>query len=313
MSCLSCHTSVPYALSRAALRHVANDEKPTTHEARILEQVRGRVAHWDELDTPRFRLSYDFDERKKIESWGTEAVLNALVLASDDRRRGRDAPGDATSQALRHLWATQAKEGDEAGSWDWLDFGLRPWEASEARYYGASLAAIAVGTTPGYLAKDLDPDARAGIERLRGYLGSHLEGQNPHNRLFALWASTAIDGPLTSSQCREIVRATLQRQQADGGWSLSSLVDCRRQDGTPQEAAPDGYATGLSLHVLQVAGMKRDEPVVARGLAWLRDHQQPSGNWIGVSLNKRRDPKAHVGKFMSDAATAFAILALEDR
>ncbi len=85
-----------------------------------------------------------------------------------------------------------------------------------------------------------------------------------------------------------------------------------RQDGTPQETASDGYATGLALHVLQLAGVHRDQPAVARGLAWLRANQQPSGNWIGVSLNKRRDPKTHVGKFMSDAATAFAVLALED-
>jgi hypothetical protein len=30
-------------------------------------------------------------------------------------------------------------------------------------------------------------------------------------------------------------------------------------------------------------------------------------------LNKERDPASDAGKFMSDAATAFAVMALEDR
>lgn len=312
VSCLSCHTSMSYALGRPALRQVAKDNRPTPHETRLLEQVRRRVAHWGEIDTPRFRLSYDFDDRKKVESWGTEAILNALVLATDDRRRGLAAPSDDTRQALRHLWSTQLRDGKEAGSWDWLDFGLRPWEAGEARYYGTALAAIAVGTAPGYLKAEKDAEARAGLERLRRYLASHLEGQNLHNKLFALWASTSIGDVIAPKPRQEIIDQVLSRQQDNGGWGLPSLVDCKRQDGTPQEKAPDGYATGLALHVVQLAGVNRENPAVARGLDWLRANQQPNGNWVGVSLNKRRDPKTHVGKFMSDAATAFAILALED-
>jgi squalene-hopene/tetraprenyl-beta-curcumene cyclase len=336
VSCLSCHTSVSYALGRPALRHVAGEARPTAHESRLLEQVRRRVAHWSDLDTPRFRLSYDHDERKKAESWGTEAILNALVLAWDDRRQGVAGASDTTRQALGHLWSTQLKDGKDAGSWDWLDFGARPWEATESRYYGTTLAAIAVGAAPGYLKTEQDADSRAGLERLRGYLSSHLEKQNLHNRMFALWASTSIDGLIAATQRQQIIDQVLAKQQESGGWSLSSLVDSRsgqlmslillsshgwslsalvdgrRQDGTPQETAPDGYATGLALHVLQLAGVEREKPAVARGLAWLRANQQPSGYWVGVSLNKRRDPKTHVGKFMSDAATAFAILALED-
>ncbi len=36
----------------------------------------------------------------------------------------------------------------------------------------------------------------------------------------------------------------------------------------------------------------------------------PAGAWRGVSVNKKRDPASHSGKFMSDAATAYAVLAL---
>ena len=67
---------------------------------------------------------------------------------------------------------------------------------------------------------------------------------------------------------------------------------------------------GLVLHVLQTAGVGRDRPAVAKGLAWLRANQAPTGEWRCASVNKKRDPATHVGKFMSDAATAYAALAL---
>ena len=82
-------------------------------------------------------------------------------------------------------------------------------------------------------------------------------------------------------------------------------------DGAPEETASDGYATGLVLHVLQVAGLPKDEPRVSQGLAWLKKNQQPSGAWPASSLNKKRDPETHIGKFMADAATGYAVLALE--
>ena len=48
-----------------------------------------------------------------------------------------------------------------------------------------------------------------------------------------------------------------------------------------------------------------------KALDWLVQHQdRESGRWITSSLNKRRDPTTVVGKFMSDAATSYAVLAL---
>src|SRR5207245_2296242 len=117
---------------------------------KLLAQTTDRVNAWAKLDTPGYRLFYDFNERKKKESWGTEAVLNALVLSFDDRYQGHTSPAATTRKAFVNLWQTQATDGPQQGSWDWLDFGLQPWEAKTARYHGAALAAIAVGTAPGY-------------------------------------------------------------------------------------------------------------------------------------------------------------------
>ena len=41
--CISCHTAVPYALARPALRRALGETTPTPHEARILETAQRRV------------------------------------------------------------------------------------------------------------------------------------------------------------------------------------------------------------------------------------------------------------------------------
>ena len=161
--------------------------------------------------------------------------------------------------------STQHKDGKESGSWDWLDFGLRPWEAGEATYYGTTLAAIAIGTAPGYLKTDHDADTRAGVERLRKYLSSHLEKQNLHNQLFALWASKSIVGMLSEAQRQQIIDQVVAEAAGERRLSLAIAGDCKRQDGTPQEKHPDGYATGLQCpRSPDDVREGRDKPAVRR-------------------------------------------------
>ena len=106
----------------------------------------------------------------------------------------------------------------------------------------------------------------------------------------------------------------MAKQQSNGGWALSFLGDFARK-GVTQITAPEGYATGLVLHVLQLSGLPKDDVAVQKGLAWLRANQDPTGAWRAASLNKNRTPesndpgKSNIGKFMWDAATGFAVLA----
>ncbi|HLJ11370.1 MAG TPA: hypothetical protein VKU82_09275 [Planctomycetaceae bacterium] len=309
-ACISCHTAGPYALARPVLRKSNGATQPTVYEARFIEQTKIRVEHWDELDSPKFRLLYDSDEQKKKESWGTEAVMNAMILAFDDRNAGRERPSDSARRAFANLWRTQVSEGAHQGSWDWLNFQLEPWEAEDARYFGAAMAAIAVGTAPGYYTPGSDAEIRQKVTLLRGYLKDHLAGQNLFNRAWLLWAARALDGLLTLDEQTVVIADLLKTQQADGGWRLAALGVFSRGDGTPQDETSDGYATGLVLHVLQTAGVSKNDRGIANGLSWLRENQSPTGEWRGSSVNKQRDLATHVGRFMSDAATAYAVLAL---
>src|SRR5262249_53639289 len=155
-------------------------------------------------------------------------------------------PSETTRRAFANLWRLQTSDGDQQGSWDWLDFKLEPWETGRARFYGASLAALAIGTAPGYYAPGADPERDKQGKLLVGYLRDRRAEQNPFNRAWLLWASQGLDGLLTADERKAVIGELLDLQQSDGGWRLASLVGTdTRKDGTPQDTTSDGFATGL--------------------------------------------------------------------
>ncbi len=126
-------------------------------------------------------------------------------------------------------------------------------------------------------------------------------------------ASAKVPGLLTPAQSKAIAEEALSKQRADGGFSLSSFVGgWKRRDGTPLEAASDGYATAVVVLALERTGAPGDESRLARGVEWLKNNQDKTdGRWLAYSLNKKRDLSSDVGRFMSDAATAYAVMALK--
>jgi squalene-hopene/tetraprenyl-beta-curcumene cyclase len=309
--CVSCHTAATYALGRPALRGALGEAGPSASERALQENVTKRVTMWKDVEP--FYPDQTRGLPKTSESRGTEAILNALILSGRDARGG--SLGDDTRRAYDNLWALQFTKGEQAGGWAWLNFHYEPWEAEGSAYYGAALAAIAVGIAPGSYAASAEIQDRMTL--LRDYLSRSAGKQHLFNRATLLWASATWAGGaggsaiLTPEEQRAIVDDLLGVQQDDGGWSMASLGSWKRVDNTPLDVHSDGYATGLVAYVLQAAGDPRAKAQVARALAWLVKHQDPAtGAWFATSLNKKRDPASDAGRFMNDAATAYAVLAL---
>jgi squalene-hopene/tetraprenyl-beta-curcumene cyclase len=302
--CVSCHTVLPYALARARLDPLLDVRVPGLAETRLSNDVLERVRLWSET-RPYYTDKRD-GPHKSEQSRGTEAVLNALILATNDARTGRLSSD--TRAALDDMWAQQETRGDAAGAWAWLDFGLQPWEMSDAQYFGAAMAALAVGTAPeDYRAS---PAIHEPLQRLRDYLSRNYAAQPLHQRLALLWADTALPGLLSPDRRRSLIGAVLHAQNSDGGWSLYALAPSSRTGARLLRLWSDGYATGFVTFVLQRAGVPPANRELQQGLSWLAHHQQPEGLWLAYSLNQRMDWSTPKGRFMSDAATAYAVLAL---
>jgi squalene-hopene/tetraprenyl-beta-curcumene cyclase len=289
------------------LRIAQGESGPSPAERKLIANVVKRVRIWDEA------LPFYSDEKngapKTAEARATEAVLNALILSSFDARESKF--GDDTRKAFNNMWALQLRTGDAAGAFTWLNFHNEPWEADDSQFWGASLAAIAAGNTPQNYRSD--PLVKANLDLLAGYLARNAPNQSLLNKAVLLWAAAAIPGILQPSERSMIVNELYAKQQTDGGWSTSSIViaNWKRQDSTPLDTNSDGYGTGIVTLALEKAGVSATEPHLKKALAWLATNQdKETGRWIATSLNKRRDPASDAGRFMSDAATAYSVLAL---
>ena len=302
--CVSCHTQATYGLARPVLRNDLDEQSPTVPEQVMLASIQKRVRMWNEV-LP-FYSDAVYGDGKAVESRDAESVLNAVILLSYDSRH----LDDTTRMALDNAWALQSKTGPDAGAWVWQNFDYTPWESKESQYHWAALMAEAVANAPdNYRA---DPKITGNISSLRVYLTSHYEAQPLLNKIVVLWASAQFPGLLTPPQRNKLLEDIYGCQRADGGWSLADLGTWQRRDHTPLETRPDGYATGITILALEQNHVAN--PNVESGVQWLIANQdKTTGAWPAWSLNKNRDPNSNIGKFMSDAATSYAVLALDAR
>jgi squalene-hopene/tetraprenyl-beta-curcumene cyclase len=304
--CISCHTVVPYAMVRPTLSRELGNTALTPAEQTMLASVEKRVTQWSDM-TP-FYLDAKYGPGKTAESHATEAVLNAVILASYDPPQGQIRP--VTRTAFDNAWALQESSGPLAGAWKWQDFHLGPWESTESGYQGAALLYREVLNLPGFAQESA---AQPHLSALRDYLRRNYAAQPLLNQIYILWASAKDPALLTPAERQSLLTALRTQRQSDGGFRLASLDPRDRVDHTSQPSASDGYATGLVSLALEANHTSRRDPTLAGALDWLTHHQQPDGSWIAASLNKQRDSASDPALFMTDAATAYAALALEHR
>lgn len=277
----ACHTGWPYVYSRAVLLQ----EAPTDSLAQVRRFFEGRITQWDE------------DEKQKKHQH-REIVGTATALAIHDAQTSGSLH-PVTRQALNRMWTLQRPD----GAWNWPKCGWPPFEVDD--YHGAVHAAIGAGFAPERYAQS--DSAKAGVDKLRAYLNT-TSAPNLHHRTWLLWAAGRLDGLLSSADKQITIHDLLRLQRSDGGWSMESLgKEWQGRGGkiADPDAPSDGYATELIIFVLRESGVPASHAALTRGVRWLTANQRESGRWFTRSLN---GVEQH---FISDTATAFAVLALK--
>ena len=290
--CVSCHTNGAYLSLRPALA--------------------SRVGPPDEKVREFFLATLKQKQEAKIKSLqgGTapdQVIYLAAGLAQWDRHVAKTLSPE-TDAALKLMLSIQREDGTWGNKDCWP-----PYESD--MYHPATVAAMALADAPGWLANQKDEQLLAGVERLKKYLRTTTP---PHDyaRVLLLWTASRMPGLLDDSRRAELVEMLLQKQREDGGWSIRTFAmpeqwgGGNRADklrGEPEFASPpsDGHMTGLAIVVLRASGVAKDDPRIARGIAWIKTHQRASGRWWTRSLNT---DKFH---FITYSGTAFSLLALD--
>lgn len=305
--CLSCHTGLFYLVARPALGAALHETSMPAPEAELLAAVRARVTARDAIAAGGVPGANPPKEPLAHQLLATQAILAPFVLANDDRAKGKLSRD--TEEAFRRLWDLQSHEGPDKGAWPWASFNLDPWEMPHSAFFGAVLAAAATGLAPGGYQDR--PEIRANIAELRAYVRGNEARQPLHHRLLALWASSRLRDLLPDNTRQEILATLWKSQGADGGFSLAAIGPWQARAEVPATSESNGYATALAAFAVEQAGVKPGSADLARALAWLKSHQDPrDGSWPAFSMNKDREPSTMPARFMRDAATAFAVLAL---
>jgi squalene-hopene/tetraprenyl-beta-curcumene cyclase len=305
VACVSCHTGLPYLLSRPALRQALGEKNgPTLYESVLVAGMRATVIRTDANDLFAGLKGAIVDQ-----VYGAQVVLSALVLAMDDAQRGKLSPEG--EKAFDRMWSIQLNSGPDKGAWQWSDFDLDPWETKDSAFYGAALGALATGLAPAeYQAR---PEIRDNVAALRAYLRDGQKTTPLHNRVFLLWASSKLRDLLPTADRQAILDELWRKQEADGGWSIQSLGQWKKRDAAePVAVGSNAYATALVAFAAEQGGVQPSQVNLSKALAWLRTHQDAqAGFWSAESMNHKHSVYGVMAeKFMSDAATGYATAAL---
>jgi squalene-hopene/tetraprenyl-beta-curcumene cyclase len=279
---------MPYLLARPALRRVLKESAPTRYEIGLRERLASHAGA-----EPAGALQ------------GTNAIFAAMFVTDTAKQR----------DAFEQLWALQKRDdadGTLRGGWQWFAADLDPWETPLQIRYGAALGALAIGSAPASL-RDA-PGAQDRIHALAEFLKDDVASRPLHARLAMVWASTTLPAVMDAAARQATIDEILKKQRPDGGWTLESLGPWTEHPAAPPSLTPGAshpYATALTAYVLRLAGERRARRQTERALDWLRTHQdRRTGAWPAVSMNKTYPAGSMEEKFLQDAATAYAVLAL---
>ncbi|QDU11663.1 prenyltransferase/squalene oxidase repeat-containing protein [Gimesia aquarii] len=280
--CISCHTNGLYLFSRPEL---SGELGPPSSESR-------------DFFVKELRKLKAMDREKLLKGIRpTQVAYIAAGLAEWDRHISKTL-SPQTDEALRFMLSLQAKD----GSWGNADC-WPPLESSN--FQGATVAARALSSAPGWLDGLKDETLQSGVERLKAYL-QNTEPAHDYGRLIFLWTAARYPDLISDEKKQALIEMVMQHQRPDGGWSIRTFAapeawgrgnrakklreetEFDKTANAWKNPASDGHQTGLAILVLRENGVPANDPRIQKGIQWLLKNQRESGRWWTRSLNTDR-------------------------
>lgn len=273
--CVSCHHAalVVWSMREAKVRgHAVNEPVLTELTKWSAEAGDGKTGVPRPKGLPR--------------ALNARAVWFALALAADPK------PDAVTQKGLGLLWKTVKSDQVEKGYWvSWPE--TRPpifGNSDESMTALATLALVSAAATG-------DGEARAARDKAVRWLAETRTDDDPQSVAMRLVLWQRLGRP--AKEWAPLVRRIKDRQNADGGWSQA------------KDMASDAWATGQALYALAHAGIKPQDPVIARGHSFLIKTQRADGSWAMTSRPTKPGEKSSSSLIpITGAGSAWAILGL---
>lgn len=274
-NCVSCHHAalVVWSMREAKQRGHAVDEP-------VLAELTKWVA---ESGDGKFGLARPASAPNAL---SPKAVWFALALEADPN------PDAISQEGMNLLLKTVKSEQTGNGSWS-------TWPETRPPIFGSSDESMTALATLAMLPAAALGDDTAKVVRDKGirWLSGTKSDDDPQSIAMRLVLWRRLSRP--AEEWEPLVRRIKERQNADGGWSQT------------KDMASDAWATGQALYALAHAGLKPDEPVIARAHAFLIKAQRDDGSWPMTSRPVK--PGGEGSKSLipiTGAGSAWAVLGL---
>jgi len=274
-NCASCHHAalVIWSMREAKQRGHAVEEP-------VLAQLTKWVA---ESGDGKFGLARPASAPKAL---SPKAVWFALALGADPK------PDAISQKGMKLLLKTVKSEQTENGSWS-------TWPETRPPIFGDSNESMTALATLAVLPAAAAGDASAKAVRDKGiqWLAKTKTDNDPQSIAMRLVLWRRLGRP--ANEWEPLIQHIKKRQNADGGWSQT------------KDMASDAWATGQALYALAHAGIKPNDPVIARAHAFLIKTQRSDGSWPMTSRPVKPGGKGSTSLIpITGAGSAWAVLGL---
>jgi hypothetical protein len=209
---------------------------------------------------------------------GRPKAFNSKALAFALGLGAVGNPDEAIKAGIAKLMETV--KGDQAEDGSWV-----AWPETRPPIFGPSDDSVTAMGTLAMITAAEGGDESAKVYRDKGVAWLTRTPTDDDPQSVAMRIVVFQRSGRSTEEIAPLVESIKRRQKEDGGWSQSA------------DMGSDAWATGQALLALSIAGLKSEDPVIARGREFLVRTQKEDGSWEMASRPiKYLDPNKPDGK-----------------